>query len=111
VKSYSICEACLEKRRRIDELLEESTRLKAQLHYRDKKQKEGFFGSSTPSAQRPVKPNTDSETQCKPGGRPQGHPGHGRKGLAPDQAARVVDVGWDAACPDCGQPMKDKGVR
>jgi len=111
MKPHAICEECLEKQRRIDRLLEENTQLKAQLHYRDKKQNEGFFGSSTPSAQRPVKPNTDSDKQSKCGGRPQGHPGNGRKGFAPDQAARVVDVGMDAACPDCGHPMEDKGVR
>lgn len=108
---HSICEQCLEKQRRIDQLVEENARLKAQLHYRDKKQNEGFFGSSTPSAQRPVKPHTDSDNQSKRGGRPKGHPGHGRKGFAADQAARVVDVGLDAACPDCGRPMEDKGVR
>lgn len=107
----SICEGCLEKQRRIDQLLEENTRLKAQLHYRDQKQKEGFFGSSTPSAQRPVKPNTDPDKPSKPGGRPKGHPGQGRKSFDLDQAARVVDVELDVACPDCGYPMEDKGVR
>lgn len=111
MKPHSICEECLEKQRRIDQLLEENTRLKAQLHYREKKQNEGLFGSSTPSAQRPVKPNTDSDKQSKRGGRSKGHPGNGRKGFAPDQAARVVDVGLDTACPDCGQPMLDKGIR
>jgi transposase len=111
VRPLSVCGDCLEKQRRIDQLLEENTRLKAQLHYRDKKQNEGFFGSSTPSAQRPVKPNTDSEKQVKRGGRPKGHTGNGRKGFTADQAARVVDVGMDAACPDCGHPMEDKGFR
>lgn len=111
MRPLSICEPCLEKQRPIDQLLEENARLKAQLHYRDKKQNEGLFGSSTPSAQRPVKPNTDSDKQSKRGGRLKGHPGNGRKGFAPDQAARVVDVGLDAACPDCGHPMEDKGIR
>lgn len=111
MKPYSICESCLEKQRRIDRLLEENTRLQAQLHYRHKKQNEGFFGSSTPSAQRPVKANTDADKLSKRGGRPKGHSGNGRKGFAPEQAARVVDVGLDAACPDCGQLMEDKGIR
>ena len=111
MKPYSLCDSCLEKQRRIDQLLEENGRLKALLHYRDKKQNEGFFGSSTPSAQRPVKPNTDSEKPSKRGGRPQGHPGHGRKSFDPEEAARVVQVDLDAACPDCGLPMEDKGVR
>jgi hypothetical protein len=111
VRPLSICQSCLEKQRRIDRLLEENHRLKAQLHYRDQKQKEGFFGSSTPSAQRPLKPNTEPEKQSKRGGRPKGHPGQGRKSFNPEQAAHIVEIGLDAACPDCGQPMEDKGVR
>jgi len=111
VTKHSICEGCLEKQRKIDQLVEENSRLKAQLHYRDHKQKEGFFGSSTPSAQRPVKPNTEPEQQSKRGGLPKGHPGHGRKGFNEDDAARIVDVGLNAACPDCGRPMEDKGIR
>lgn len=111
MKPHSICQDCLDKQRRIDQLLEENSRLKAQLRYRDNQHKEGFFGSSTPSAQRPVKPNTEPEQQSKLGGLPKGHPGHGRKGFNPDDAARIVDVGLDAACPDCGRPMEDKGIR
>lgn len=108
---HSICDGCLEKQRKIDHLVEENSQLKAQLRYRGNKQKEGFFGSSTPSAQRPVKPNTEPEKQSKRGGLPKGHPGHGRKGFNPDGAARIVDVSLDAACPDCGRPMEDKGIR
>lgn len=108
---HSICEGCLEKQQKIDQLLEENIRLKAQLRYRGDKEKEGFFGSSTPSAQRPVKPNTEPEKQSKRGGLPNGHQGHGRKGFNPDDAARIVDVGLDAACPDCGRAMEDKGIR
>ncbi len=111
MKPHSICGDCLEKQRRIDQLLEENNQLKAQLRYRDKKQTEGFFGSSTPSAQRPVKANTEPEKQSKRGGLLKGHKGHGRKGFSPDEAARVVDVGVDAECPDCGRPMDDKGIR
>jgi transposase len=111
VKPLSICEPCLEKQRRIDELVEENRRLKAQLHYRTQQQQEGFFGSSTPSAQHPLKPNTPAEGQSRRGGRPKGHPGKGRQGFAPQQAARVVEVDLEAACPDCGRTMEDKGVR
>ena len=54
----AFCERCLEKQRRIDQLLEENQRLKAQLRYRERQATEGFFGSSTPSARRPVKANS-----------------------------------------------------
>ena len=53
------CEGCLEKQRQIDQLLEEVQRLKAKLRYQERKDKEGFFGSSTPSSQLPFKANTD----------------------------------------------------
>ena len=36
---HSICEDCLEKQQRIDQLLEENSRLKTQLRYRDNKRK------------------------------------------------------------------------
>ena len=44
----AFCEGCLEKQRRIDELLAENQRLKGQLRYRARPATEGFFGSSTP---------------------------------------------------------------
>jgi len=81
MKPHSILRDCLEKLRRLDQLLDENSRLKTQLRHRDNKQKEGFSGSSTPSAQRPVKPNTEPEKQSKRGGFPKGRPGHGRKGF------------------------------
>ena len=40
------CEGCLEKQRKIDQLLEEVQRLKAKLRYQERKDKEGFFGAS-----------------------------------------------------------------
>jgi len=53
------CPLCLEKQREIDRLKEENGLLKRQLSYRERKDKEGFFGSSTPSSQQPVKANTE----------------------------------------------------
>lgn len=57
------CEGCLEKQRKIDQLLEEVQRLKAKLRYQERKDKEGFFGLSTPSSQLPLKANTDQENR------------------------------------------------
>ncbi len=59
-KSYNYgvntCQQCLAKQREIDRLTEENQRLRAKLSQQKRKDQEGFFGSSTPSAQIPVKP-------------------------------------------------------
>ena len=64
----AFCLGCFEKQQKIDALEEENKRLKAQLHYREENEKQGFFGSSTPSSQKPVKPNSEQEDQAKRGG-------------------------------------------
>lgn len=103
----AFCPGCFEKQQKIDSLEEENKRLKAQLHYRQ--EKEGFFGSSTPSAQKPVKPNSELEEQAKLGGAPAGHPGHGRRGIDAVGASRVIDIPSKTYCPDCGRSLINKG--
>lgn len=49
------CQQCLEKQREIDRLTEENQRLRAKLAQQKRKDQVGFCGSSTPSAQFPVK--------------------------------------------------------
>jgi len=107
----AFCEGCLARQRRIDQLLEENQRLKAQLRYRERQATEGFFGASTPSARRPVKANSRPEFQAKRGGARPGHPGHGRSAFAATTAARVVDVPVAPRCPACGGPLEEKGAR
>jgi transposase len=107
----SFCEGCLEKQQKIDQLVEENQRLKAQLRYRQRKQTEGFFGSSTPSAKKPLKANTDPAQQAKAGGAQKGHPGHGRKSIDPAHAAHTLEVTLEQRCPQCGGPLQDKGWR
>jgi hypothetical protein len=107
----AFCEGCWEKQRRIDQLLEENHRLKAQLRYRDRRATEGFFGSSTPLAQRPVKASSFPEHQGKRGGAPPGHPGQGRSAFDATTAARVVDVPVALRCPACGGTLGAKGSR
>lgn len=107
----SFCQQCLEKQRKIDQLIEENQRLKAQLRYRQRKVTEGPFGSSTPSAQRPVKPNTEADNRAKSGGGQNGHPGRGRKSIDPAQAARVIEINVERICPECAGPLEDKGWR
>ena len=85
------CPLCLEKQREIDRLKEEIVLLRQRLSYRERKDKEGFFGSSTPSSQQPVKANT--EDAKKPRGAKLGHTGFGRKGFSVSDADRVERVG------------------
>ncbi len=75
---FNLCEGCLEKQREIDRLREEVQRLKVRLNQRERQQKEGVFGSSTPSSLKPLKPNSKQGQSQKRGGAKNGHPGHGR---------------------------------
>lgn len=107
------CTECFAKQLKIDKLTEENQRLKAKLHYRDRAQEEGFFGSATPSAKLPVKANTHAPRQPKKRGAVPGHVAHTRK--APDQktADRVVAVPsmCQGICPHCGGTMKRQDTR
>ncbi len=105
----AICAGCLEKQRTIDRLLEENRRLKEQLRYRQRRAEEGPFGSSTPSAQIPLKANTEEENRSKRGGARPGHVGHGRNGIDAQQADRIEDIDVESHCPICGTLLEDKG--
>jgi transposase len=103
------CPFCLEKQREIDRLKEENVLLRQRLSYRERKDKEGFFGSSTPSSLQPVKANT--ENAKKPRGATVGHRGFGRKAFDVSEADRVerVDAIVGEVCPLCGGYLEDKG--
>jgi transposase len=107
------CKGCFEKQVRIDELLEENKQLKARLRYRERKEKEGFFGASTPSSKIPVKETTAEENRQKKGGAVYGHEGHGRKSHGEEKA--VVFLESPGVCPVCGGElavveMRDRAV-
>lgn len=104
------CPGCFEKQLKIDQLLEENRLLKEKLRYQERKATEGFFGSSTPSAKLPVKP--DRKEQRKPKGAKRGHKGAGRKGFEASQADQVVELAPEdgGRCPDCGRPLEEKGT-
>lgn len=74
------CPLCLEKQRRIDDLKEEVKGLKRALRRRERKDEEGFFGSSTPSSKKPVKANVEKQER-KPKGARQGMREMGAKGI------------------------------
>lgn len=103
------CPMCLSKQRRIDALEEEVKRLKAKVKYQERKQEEGFFGSSTPSSKRPVKPNSEHRDSKPRGARP-GHKGVGRKSHEDGESDRIVDVNAETeTCPECGGLLEKKG--
>ena len=104
------CEDCFNKQKEIDNLKDENLRLKQKLRYRDRKDKEGFFGSSTSSAKIPLKANIPDKER-KPKGAQAGHKGFGRKKIRLSEADCVETVASFIGdnCPDCGNPLRDKG--
>jgi hypothetical protein len=87
----------LKKQREIDGLKEEIERLRQKLSYEARKEKEGFFGSSTPSAKLPLKANADKDRERKPKGARPGHTGAGRKGASSVEVNRRMEpevIGW-----------------
>jgi transposase len=105
------CKQCLEKQRKIDELQEQIVLLQSKLRYQERTAEEGFFGSSTPSSQIPIKPNRSAEEPRRQGGGKVGHRGHGRGRTSPDEADRVERIGVGDVCPDCGGPLEAKGSK
>ncbi len=105
------CPECLKKQQKIDHLTEEIERLRQKLGCQQRKEKEGLFGSSTPSSKLLLKPNTLKKNEKKRGAKP-GHKGFGRKAFEASSAEMVVDVEAkvDKVCPDCGGPLTDKGT-
>ncbi len=101
----------MKKQREIDGLKEEIRRLRQKLSYQDRKGKEGFFGSSTPSAKLPLKANTEKDRERKPKGARPGHTGAGRKGISSLEVNRLMEVDSMVGdhCPQCGAPLVDKG--
>jgi len=107
----SLCEGCLEKQREIDRLKEEIQQLRVKLSAKKRKDKEGFFGSSTPSSQLPVKANSPDAQALKRGGAKLGHPGNGRKKHQPENVDRVRVVEVEPRCPECSGLMPEKDYR
>jgi len=105
------CKECLDKQQKINDLEEEISTLKNKLCYQERTAKEGFFGSSTPSAKIPVKPNSRKEHQRNRGGGKPGHQGHGRASICEEDADKVENIRIDDTCPDCGSFLEDKGTK
>lgn len=106
--SINACAQCLEKQRRIDRLEGEVKRLKDALRYKERKEKDGFFGSSTSSAKLPVRPNVPNRPKKKRGAK-RGHKGVGRKRLDAEHADRIERLpppDFDE-CPHCGTALEE----
>ena len=104
------CPLCMNKQRRIDELEDEIKSLRAALGREQRKIKDGFFGSSTPSSKKPFKKATEKKEEKPKGARP-GHEGHGRKGHEEGTVDRTEDIFPESeTCPECGKLLLKKGI-
>jgi hypothetical protein len=103
------CEECFQKQLKIEQQQEEIVQLKAKLKYRERKESEGFFGSSTPSAKIPVKANTPDK-ENKPRGAKPGHKGSGRRSVECENADRIerVQSSEGERCPYCNDPLTEQ---
>jgi transposase len=106
------CNSCLEKDIKIYNLTQENERLKKLLQSQNKKNKEGVFGSSTPSSQIPIKENTKNNKQNKNGGAKIGHKGYGRKKASDKTADKVLFLSNEKTlCPECNSELEKKGYQ
>lgn len=102
------CPVCLQKQRRIDELEEQLKNLQAKLRYQERRDDEGFFGSSTASSKLSIKTNVGKKEKKPKGARPS-HKGNGRKSHDEQDVDRTVDVEPKSEkCPECGSPLEKK---
>jgi transposase len=110
-KSRTYCRECEEKENLIRELKLEVERLQGKLHRQERKVTEGYFGSSTPSSQIPIKSNIKKENK-KPSGAKQGHKGYGRKSISEEEADRVEVIELEEEqCPCCKIKLEGMGER
>lgn len=107
------CGGCFEKQLAIDRLEQENASLRQKLRYQERRGKEGFFLSSTPSSKLPVKSNTSESTPRKPRGARVGHRGSGRKRIEEAAADRVIELPSDPGCrcPVCHGVLQEKGLQ
>lgn len=105
--SIKSCQKCFEKQCENDKLREIIVSLKSQIRTLKNSQKEGPFGSSTPSSRQHFKPNANEDESKKVGGARKGHQGHGRKTLSHGEVRQeTLDI--DPHCPDCGSVLNMK---
>ena len=110
--SVNLCEGCLDKQREIDRLKEEIAQLRIQLSQKKRQDRAGYFGSSTPSAQQPVKANSPLEERRKQGGAVSGHAGNGRSRHPVEEADEILPIPTsESLCPQCKVGLWHRGYR
>ena len=108
----SSCSKCLEKDIQIYDLTQKIEHLQKIIDSHKKKQKEGPFGSSTPSSKIPLKENTKVKSKNKNGGGKIGHEGHGRKKASKETADDFEYLMYEPeVCPDCNSLLEKKGYQ
>jgi transposase len=108
----NLCGGCLEKQREIDRLKEEIARLRIQLSGKKRQDREGYWGASTPSAQKPLKTNAAEEERRKQGGAKHGHTGNGRSRHQVEDADEIHQIKTDERlCPQCQVSLWHRGYR
>lgn len=104
------CQECFQKDREIDVLKAKVVELRNKLNYREKRAKiQGAFGSSTPSAQKPLKSNSLEVNQESKGGAKIGHKGRGRS--VAKHGDQVVFHDKPEKCPDCHVVLCERDTR
>ena len=63
-----ICPECVKKQEEIYRLREKVKQLQAKLRRQHQQAQQGYFGASTPSAQQPIKNNTNNDNPRNNGG-------------------------------------------
>jgi len=118
LRDLVMCHNCLRLRRERDEARKqlkrsqkEADKLRAELGRAHRTINELPFGSSTPSAKRPVKPSATQENQARKGGASRGHKGAGRgpQNQRPRRPSEVVRV--PELCPECSAKLGPASTR
>ncbi len=98
----NLCEGCLHKQLIIDRQNQEIQALKKKLKLNERRLNDGFFGSSTPSSQLPIKANSLAENQAKRGGAQPAHQANKRQAFPAEQADEVRLAAVDVeSCQSC----------
>ena len=104
-----ICPECVKKQEEIYRLREENKRLKAKLRRQQQQLSQGYFGSATPSSQKPIKNNTKNDNPRKNGGAKAGHVGKGRGRFSEAEADRIEHIECQQKiCPQCQIQLETK---
>jgi len=104
-----ICPECVKKQEEIYRLREQVKQLQAKLRRQQQQRSEGYFGCSTPSAQQPIKNNTNNDNPRKNGGAKKGHIGKGRQRFSEAEADRIEPIECEQKiCPACQLQLENR---